>query len=41
MSVKIYWIIILVFLLASCSTNYGRYQQQNDSTPVRVPTQSE
>jgi len=41
MSVKIFWIIILILLLASCSTNYGRYQQQSDSTPVRIPTPSE
>jgi rare lipoprotein A len=32
---------ILLILITACSTNSGRYQQKNDSTPTRVPTTSE
>jgi rare lipoprotein A len=32
---------LLCLLLVSCSGQYGRYQQQNDSTPTRLPTVSE
>jgi rare lipoprotein A len=32
---------ILLILITACSTNSGRYQQKNDSTPTRVPTASE
>jgi len=28
---------ILILILSACSNNYGRYQQQNDSTPTRKP----
>jgi rare lipoprotein A len=32
---------VLIILASACSTNYGRYQQKNDSTPSRLPTASE
>ncbi|MBA6328413.1 septal ring lytic transglycosylase RlpA family protein [Colwellia sp. MB02u-6] len=32
---------VLIILISACSTNYGRYQQKNDSTPSRLPTTSE
>jgi len=31
----------LLILIAACSSNTGRYQQKNDSTPTRIPTKSE
>ena len=34
-------IIVTLLLLSACSTNYGRYQQKNDSTPTRLPKSSE
>jgi len=34
-------LIILLLLITACSSNSGRYQQKNDSTPTRVPTASE
>ncbi len=34
-------ILLCVILLGACSGQYGRYQQQNDSTPVRKPAGSE
>ncbi len=30
--------IFLILTISACSTQHGRYQQQNDSTPVRPPT---
>jgi len=33
--------ILLTLVLAGCSSNSGRYQQKNDSTPTRIPTESE
>lgn len=32
---------LFCLLLVSCSGQYGRYQQQDDSTPTRLPTVSE
>ena len=32
---------LLMILVSACSTNYGRYQQQHDSTPTRLPNASE
>lgn len=32
---------LLMILVSACSNNYGRYQQQHDSTPTRLPTASE
>ena len=34
------WLILLV-LTSGCSSNYGRYQQKNDSTPTRLPNEVE
>jgi rare lipoprotein A len=34
------WLITLL-ILSGCSGNYGRYQQKNDSTPTRLPSESE
>ncbi|MDC1255979.1 septal ring lytic transglycosylase RlpA family protein [bacterium] len=34
-------VYLLLLLLSACSTNYGRYQQSNDSTPARLPHPSE
>jgi len=34
-------ITFLIVLLVGCSSQYGRYQQKNDSIPVRKPTSSE
>lgn len=34
-------ITLLIVLLVGCSSQYGRYQQKNDSIPVRKPTSSE
>ena len=33
--------LIALGLLTACTTNYGRYQQKHDSTPVRKPTSVE
>jgi len=38
---KKYLYIISIILLSGCSTNYGRYQQANDSTPTRKPNSAE
>jgi rare lipoprotein A len=35
------YLCVLIILVSACSTNYGRYQQKNDSTPSRLPTASE
>lgn len=35
------FLIILVIMITACSTNSGRYQQQHDSKPTRIPTPSE
>lgn len=32
---------LLLIVLSACSTHTGRYQQKNDSTPTRLPTQAE
>jgi rare lipoprotein A len=34
------WLIILI-LTTGCSSHYGRYQQKNDSTPTRLPNETE
>lgn len=31
----------ILLIIAGCSNNYGRYQQKNDSTPTRLPTEIE
>ena len=33
--------IVIIFLINGCSSNYGRYQQKNDSSPTRIPTHIE
>ena len=33
--------LLSLLLLSACSSNYGRYQQKNDSTPTRLPNSSE
>lgn len=38
---KLLLVFIFSSLLLSCSTQYGRYQQKNDSTPTRLPHPSE
>lgn len=35
------YILCALFILSACSFNQGRYQQSNDSTPVRTPTAAE
>lgn len=39
-NLKIFIPLFILFLNA-CSTNYGRYQHKNDSTPSRIPSASE
>ncbi|MDG1753180.1 MAG: septal ring lytic transglycosylase RlpA family protein [Thalassotalea sp.] len=34
------WLIALL-ITTGCSSNYGRYQQKNDSTPTRLPSEIE
>jgi len=41
MSKYYYIVLLLLILLSACSSNYGRYQQKNDSTPTRLPNPSE
>ena len=38
MTHKFNTIIFLSLMVSACSSQFGRYQQQNDSTPVRPPT---
>jgi rare lipoprotein A len=38
---KLLAILLFSLLLFGCSTNFGRYQQKNDSSPTRLPTASE
>ncbi len=33
--------LLVTLLLSACSYNQGRYNQKNDSTPVRIPTSAE
>ena len=33
--------LILLLITTGCSNNYGRYQQKNDSTPTRLPSETE
>ncbi|NQZ24194.1 MAG: septal ring lytic transglycosylase RlpA family protein [Colwellia sp.] len=33
--------VLLLLVVAACSSNSGRYQQRNDSKPTRIPTTSE
>ena len=40
-SMSKYLPLITLILLSACSTNYGRYQQKNDSIPTRLPTSVE
>jgi rare lipoprotein A len=35
------YLCVIIILVSACSTDYGRYQQKNDSTPSRLPTASE
>lgn len=39
-NLKVFLLLFFVFLSA-CSTNNGRYQHKNDSTPSRIPSASE
>lgn len=34
-------LILITFILNGCSSRYGRYHQQHDSTPTRTPTAAE
>jgi rare lipoprotein A len=38
---KLVSLCLLLLLLQACSSSTGRYQQQHDSTPVRLPTSAE
>jgi rare lipoprotein A len=33
--------VLLLCFISACSNNYGRYQQKHDSTPTRLPNNSE
>lgn len=34
---SLYFILLCSLILSACSNNFGRYQQQHDSTPTRLP----
>ncbi|MGB1197658.1 MAG: septal ring lytic transglycosylase RlpA family protein [Thalassotalea sp.] len=40
-TIKFLFALFFIILLSSCSQQYGRYQQQHDSTPTRLPTYHE
>lgn len=39
--VKLFLIAFLILQLSACSSQFGRYQQANDSKPTRLPSQAE
>jgi len=39
--IKLFFIAFLILQLSACSSQFGRYQQANDSKPTRLPSQAE